>query len=54
MAIDLGEGRKIMPSCYSIINRFLFFFFVLIKLKNKRNLNTHVLLNWVLEGSLDN
>lgn len=36
--IDLGEGRKIMPTCYTIMNR---------------NSSTHVLMNWHFEGSND-
>lgn len=36
--VDLGEGRLLMPSCYSIMNR---------------NSTTHVLMNWHLEGSND-
>ena len=36
--VDLGEGRKILPSCYTIMNR---------------NSSTHVLMNWHFEGSND-
>jgi hypothetical protein len=36
--VDLGEGRKIMPTCYTIMNR---------------NSSTHVLMNWHFEGSND-
>ena len=36
--VDLGEGRKILPTSYTIMNR---------------NSNTHVLMNWHFEGSND-
>ena len=36
--VDLGEGRKLVPTCYSLRNR---------------NSTTHVLLNWHFEGSND-
>lgn len=36
--IDFGEGRKIRPTCYTIMNR---------------NSSTHVLMNWHFEGSND-
>lgn len=36
--IDLGEGRQLLPTCYTIRNR---------------NSTTHVLMNWHLEGSND-
>jgi len=36
--VDLGEGRKILPTCYTIMNR---------------NSSTHVLMNWHFEGSND-
>ena len=36
--VDLGEGRQLLPTCYSIRNR---------------NITTHVLLNWHFEGSND-
>ena len=35
---DLGEGRQLLPTCYSIRNR---------------NITTHVMLNWHFEGSND-
>ena len=54
MAVDLGEGRKLMPSCYSIINRLILFYIIFFIIEINRNLNTHVMLNWVLEASLDN
>jgi len=38
MGVDLGVGRFIIPTCYTIRNR---------------NSNHHVLLNWVLEASVD-
>ena len=37
-AVDLGEGRQLLPTCYSIRNR---------------NATTHVMLNWHFEGSND-
>ena len=36
--VDLGEGRKLLPSCYTIMNR---------------NSSTHCLMNWHFEGSND-
>lgn len=36
--LDLGNDRRILPSCYTIRNR---------------NAKTHVLLNWQFEGSND-
>lgn len=36
--VDLGEGRQLFPSCYTIRNR---------------NSTTHVLMNWHLEASND-
>ena len=36
--VDLGEGRQLLPTCYSIRNR---------------DYTTHVLLNWHFEGSND-
>jgi len=36
--VDLGEGRKLLPTCYTIMNR---------------NSSTHVLMNWHFEGSND-
>lgn len=36
--VDLGEGRALLPTCYTIRNR---------------NSTTHVLMNWHLEGSND-
>lgn len=36
--VDLGNGRRLLPTCYSIRNR---------------NSPTHVLLNWHFEGSND-
>lgn len=36
--LDLGEGRQLLPTCYSIRNR---------------NITTHVMLNWHFEGSND-
>ena len=36
--VDLGEGRQILPTCYTIRNR---------------NSTTHVMMNWHLEGSND-
>ena len=36
--INLGDGRRLLPTCYSIRNR---------------NASTHVLLNWHFEGSND-
>lgn len=36
--MDLGEGRGLLPTCYTIRNR---------------NSTTHVLMNWHLEGSND-
>lgn len=36
--VDLGEGRMLLPTCYTIRNR---------------NSTTHVLLNWHFEGSND-
>jgi len=38
MGVDLGVGRFLIPTCYTIRNR---------------NSNHHVLLNWVLEASVD-
>ncbi len=37
--VDLGEGRLLVPSCYSIKNR---------------NSTTHVMMNWHLEASNNN
>jgi hypothetical protein len=37
-AVDLGEGRNLIPTCYSIMNR---------------NSSTNVMMNWNLEGSVD-
>ena len=36
--VDLGEGRKLLPTCYSVRNR---------------NIMTHVMLNWHFEASND-
>ena len=36
--VDLGEGRALLPTCYTIRNR---------------NSTTHVLMNWHFEGSND-
>eukprot|EP00347_Sterkiella_histriomuscorum_P004984 403358342 len=36
--VDLGEGRQLVPTCYTIRNR---------------NSTTHVIMNWHLEGSND-
>ncbi len=36
--VDLGEGRHLIPTCYSLRNR---------------NSSTHVLMNWHLEASND-
>jgi E3 ubiquitin-protein ligase HECTD1 len=36
--VDLGEGRQLLPTCYTIRNR---------------NSTTHVIMNWHLEGSND-
>ena len=36
--VDLGEGRKLLPTCYTLMNR---------------NSSTHVLMNWHFEGSND-
>ena len=36
--INLGDGRRLLPTCYSIRNR---------------SASTHVLLNWHFEGSND-
>ena len=36
--VDIGEGRQLLPTCYSIRNR---------------NITTHVMLNWHFEGSND-
>jgi hypothetical protein len=36
--VDLGQGRSLLPTCYTIRNR---------------NSTTHVLMNWHLEGSND-
>ena len=36
--IDLGEGRRLLPTCYTLMNR---------------NSTTHVLMNWHIEGSND-
>ena len=36
--VDMGEGRKLLPTCYTIMNR---------------NSSSHVLMNWHLEGSND-
>lgn len=38
LGVDLGEGRKLLPTCYTIMNR---------------NSSTHVLMNWHFEGSND-
>ena len=38
MGVDLGVGRYLVPTCYSIRNR---------------NSNEHVMLNWVFEGSIN-
>jgi len=36
--VDIGQGRQLLPTCYSIRNR---------------NVATHVLLSWHFEGSND-
>ena len=36
--VDLGEGRQLLPTCYTFRNR---------------NITTHVMLNWHFEGSND-
>ena len=36
--VDIGEGRKLLPSCYTIMNR---------------NASTYVMMNWHFEGSND-
>lgn len=36
--VDLGEGRKFLPSCYTLMNR---------------NASTYVMMNWHFEGSND-
>jgi len=37
--VDLGVGRQLLPSCYTIRNR---------------NVDTYVMVNWRFEGSNDN
>jgi len=38
MGVDLGKGRYVIPTCYTIRNR---------------NTGSHVLMNWSFEGSID-
>jgi hypothetical protein len=38
VGVDLGEGRKLLPTCYSVRNR---------------NSLSHILMNWHFEGSND-
>lgn len=36
--VDFGEGRKLLPTCYTVRNR---------------NSSTHCMLNWHMEASID-